>query len=414
MRPNGISGCVVVAGVVPHARRNRGSALSLALGCLALSAATAQQPNLHRLARRIVTTSVGIKPGEVVVITGGKHTVPLMEALAIEAQKAGGMVTIFLSSDSVVRSLNVDVPEQFLSQEPRFFAEWLKQVDVFITLPSASNIKALDAGVPATRLGKLNQAGQFLTPLLDDMKFREVDITYPTRERGASWGIEGATYVKMMWAAIGADYQRIAEQGNTLANTLRAAKTVHVTSPSGTDVSFAVQGRQAFVDDGVITAEMAKDKKFLGRDVALPGGAVTIAPLETSATGRVVVPRMQCRFLTMKGVSFEFKEGKMEDLQAARGLSCLNELMAASSGPTNVIAAFSIGLNPAMQVHEEREAAYYGGGNVAGIVSLFIGDNQLLGGNNSTTGNFGFGFPIKDATVWIDGKKVVEHGKLSL
>src|SRR5439155_1515084 len=219
--------------------------------------------------------------------------VPLMEALAIEAQKAGGMVTIFLSSDSVVRSLDVDVPEQFLSQEPRFFAEWLKQVDVFITLPSASNIKALDAGVPATRLGKLNQAGQFLTPLLDDMKFREVDITYPTRERGASWGIEGATYVKMMWAAIGADYQRIAEQG------------------------------------------------------------------------------------------------KMEDLQAGRGLRCLNERMAASSRPTNVIGAFSIGLDPAMQVHGGREAAYYGGGNVAGIVSLFIGDNQLLGGNNSTTGNFG-------------------------
>src|SRR2546425_914930 len=329
-------------------RRALTVALSLTLGCVALSGATAQQENVHRLARRIVTTSVGIKPGEVVVITGGKHTVPLMEALAIEAQKAGGMVTMFLSSDSVVRSLNVEVPERFLSQEPRFFAEWLKQVDVFITLPPASNIKALDAGVPATRLAKLNQAGQFLTPLLDDMKFRELDITYPTRERGASWGIEGATYVKMMWAAIGADYQRIAEQGNALANMLRDAKTVHVTSPSGTDVSF------------------------------------------------------------------EFKDGKIENLQAAKGLSCLNELMAASGGPTNVIAGFSIGLNPAMQVHEEREAAYYGGGNVAGVVYLSIGDNQLLGGNNSTTGNFGFGFPIKDATVWIDDKKVVEHGKLSL
>ena len=246
------------------------------------------------------------------------------------------------------------------------------------------------------------------------MKFRELDITYPTRERGASWGIEGATYVKMMWAAIGADYQRIAEQGNTLGNMLRGAKTVHVTSPSGTDVSFAVEGRQAFVDDGVMTAEKAKAKKFLGRDVALPGGTVTIAPLETSATGRVIVPRAQCRFLTMKGVSFEFKDGKIENLQAAKGLSCLNELMAASGGPTNVIAGFSIGLNPAMQVHEEREAAYYGGGNVAGVVYLSIGDNQLLGGNNSTTGNFGFGFPIKDATVWIDDKKVVEHGKLSI
>ena len=42
-----------------------------------------------------------------------------------------------------------------------------------------------------------------------------------------------------------------------------------------------------------------------------------------------------------------------------------------------------------------------------------VGDNQLLGGNNSATGNFVFGFPIKDATVSIDGKTVVERGKLS-
>src|SRR2546422_2053577 len=45
------------------------------------------------------------------------------------------------------------------------------------------------------------------------------------------------TLFRSMWAAIGADYQRIAEQGNALANMLRDAKTVHVTSPSGTDVT---------------------------------------------------------------------------------------------------------------------------------------------------------------------------------
>jgi len=388
-------------------------ALTIAPGFAGLSATAAQQGNVDRLAHRIVTVSVGVKPGEVVVITGGKHTIPLMEALAIEAQKAGGMAAILLSSDKVVRSLNVDVPEQFLTQEPRYFAEWLKRADVFITLPAASDIKALDAGVPATRLAKLNEAGQFLTPLLDDMRFRELDITYPTRERGASWGIEGATYVTMMWNAIGADYQRIAEQGNTLRDMLQGAKSVHVTSPSGTDVTFEVEGRPAFVDDGVITAEKAKGKKFVARDRALPGGAVTIAPLETSANGRVAVPRAQCRFLTMRRVSFEFKDGKMENLKATKGLSCLNELMSASGGPTNVIAGFSIGLNPAMKVHEEGDAAYYGGGGAADVVYLYIGDNQLFGGDNSTTGNFGFGFPIKDATVSIDGKTVVERGKLS-
>ena len=389
-------------------------ALSVAPGFIALSAAAGQQRSIDRLAHRIVTTSVGIKPGEVVVITGGKHTIPLMEAIAIEAQKAGGMVSILLASDRVVRSLNVDVPEQFLAQEPRYFGDWLKRVDVFITLPAASDIKALDAGVPATRLAKLNAAGQYLTPLLDDMRFRELDITYPTRERGASWGIEGATYVTMMWDAIGADYQRIAEKGKALRDMLEAAKSVHVTSPSGTDVTFAVEGRQVFVDDGVMTAEKAKGKKFVARDIALPGGTVAIAPLETSATGRVVVPRVQCRFLTMTGVSFEFKDGKMDDLKATRGLPCLTELMSTSGGPTDVIGGFSIGLNPGLRIHEERDAAYYGGGGVAGVVYLYIGDNQLLGGNNSTTGNFGFGFPIKDATVSIDGKTVVERGKLAI
>src|SRR3989454_10794368 len=112
----------------------------------------------------------------------------------------------------------------------------------------------------------LNEAGQFLPPLLDDMKFRELDISYPTKERGASWGIEGQTYVTMMWNAIGADYQRIAQQGDALRDMLQGAKSVHVTSPSGTDVTFAVEGRPAFVDEGVITAEKRSEERRVGKE----------------------------------------------------------------------------------------------------------------------------------------------------
>src|SRR5438128_6277413 len=359
MRPNGISGCGVVAGVVPHARRNRGSALSLALGCLALSAATAQQPNLHRLARRIVTTSVGIKPGEVVVITGGKHTIPLMEALAIEAQKAGGMVTIFLSSDRVIRSLNMDVPEQYLEEEPRYYGEWLKRADVVIGLPQASDIKALDAGVPAARLAKQGRAYEFLTPMLDGMKFRELDITYPTPARGASFGLDGKTYVDMVWGAMRADHGRIAERAGALRGMLQGAKAVRVTSPSGTDITFDVGDRPIFIDAGTVTPEQAKGKKAAERTVSFPAGAVTVAPLETSATGKLVVPRVQCRFQVMTGVSLEVHNGQMDSLKAARGLKCYEDRAAGSSGPINMFASFSLALNPAWPAHEERGAAYY-------------------------------------------------------
>jgi hypothetical protein len=48
----------------------------------------------------------------------------------------------------------------------------------------------------------------------------------------------------------------------------------------------------------------------------------------------------------------------------------------------------------------------------AGAVWLAVGNNQLLGGKNTDRGNFRF--PIQDATVTVDGKVVVQNGKLRI
>jgi hypothetical protein len=86
-------------------------------------------------------------------------------------------------------------------------------------------------------------------------------------------------------------------------------------------------------------------------------------------------------------------------------------LISESSGATNQIGSFSIGLNPAWKVHEENGAHYYPGAGL-GVVFVSIGDNELLGGKNKTQGTFGFGFPIIGATVEVDGKVVVKDGRL--
>ncbi len=383
------------------------------LGLFCAFPAHPQERNFGELARRVVTTSVGVKPGDVVVITGGKHTIPLMEALAIEAQNAGGLVTMFLASDRVIRSRYVDVPEAHLEHEPRYLAEWLRHVDVWINLPEVSDIRGLQAGVSAARLAKIDKANQFIVPLLDSMKFREADLILPTEERARSFRLDPTTYINMIWEAIGANYQQISAKGNALKKVLQGAKTVRVTSPSGTDLTFAVGNRPVFLDDGTVSTEKAKSKRFLDRLAGLPGGSLVIAPLENSATGKVVVPRAGCRFEAMTDVSFTFQSGKMENFKAGEGRQCFQELVSASGGPTNVIGAFGIGLNPVFKVHEENGAVYYPE-SAAGLVFVGIGDNQVLGGNNKTQGNFFFSFPIVQATVEIDGKVVVKDGQLAL
>jgi leucyl aminopeptidase (aminopeptidase T) len=336
-----------------------------------------------------------------------------MEQLAIEAQLAGGMVTIFLDSDKVIRSLDVDVPERFLSAKPEYVADFFRAVDVYINLPQTADIKALDAGVSAERLGKLNAASAFLTPLTDTMKYRQLYVTYPTAVRGVSHGVDGPAYVSMLWSAINADYSAIAAKGAALAGILKAAHTVRVTSPEGTDLSVTLGGGPVTVSDGVITAAMAKGKKAVGRSASLPDGTVTAVPAPGSARGKVVVPSAECRVgRTITNIRFSVAGGTAAGLTTGSGGSCLSELIAASGGPTMELSSIQIGLNPAWGPYLKNGAAYYPSPG-AGVVYLSIGDNQVYGGSVRTVGTFGFGFPIADATVYADTKKVVDRGKLS-
>ena len=50
----------------------------------------------------------------------------------------------------------------------------------------------------------------------------------------------------------------------------------------------------------------------------------------------------------------------------------------------------------------------------AGLVTIAIGDNRIIGGSNKVEGYGAFNFPIVNATVTIDGKTVVRDGKLGL
>jgi len=165
------------------------------------------------------------------------------------------------------------------------------------------------------------------------------------------------------------------------------------------------------VDDGIATEERAKSKLFLSRIVSLPSGTVFFAPLETSAQGKVVVPKTRCRFAPMTGVSFEFKNGQLRNLKADTGQACFEQSMAPYSGQKDMFASFDVGLNPALKVMEEP--GNYHPDGAAGLVWIGVGDNQLMAGRNKVEGQGGFSFPIVNATVEIDGKTVVKDGQLT-
>ena len=394
-------------------RTSRVLSPSLALAVVSLvqtSTAIAGDDQFQELARKVVTVSANVKPGDVVMINGGKHDLALMESLAIEARKAGGMVTMTINTDRVARSFFTEVPEKYLDQQPKFFAEWLKQIDVYIGLPNFEDAKAVTADVPEARFVKGNKAGAVVQDMLNASHVRAVFIAYPTRADADANKLDFASYEKMHWDAVNADYALISEQGKTLQSRLKGAKTVHVTSPAGTDFTFSVGDRPVFVDDGIVTPEKAKSKLFITRTASLPGGQVFLAPIETSANGKIVVKKDQCRFAPLTDESLEFKNGKVVNYTAKEGADCAKQSLTAAPD-ADLFTYLSIGLNPALKVIEE--GGDYRPDHGAGVVSVGTGyNNQLLGGKIKSPD--GFGFTIVNATVEVDGKVVVKDGALTL
>ena len=384
---------------------------AVAYAVLCGTAATAQETNFADLASKIVKTSAQVKPGDAVMIFGGKHNMEFMEALAIEARKQGGMVSMIFDTDKYERAVYTEVPDKYLDQPETYLAEWIKHTNVYIGLPNVEDSKAVFGDVSQEKFARTSKAGQVVTDTLNSSGLRAVFLGYPSQSDAAVYQLDFATYQKVFWDAMGADLEKISQDGNRLKQMLQGAKTVRVTSPAGTDFTFSVANRPVFVDDGMMTDERTKSTSFLTRTVSMPGGTVFVSPIETSANGKVVVPRDQCQFKPLTEESFEFRQGQIQNYKAASGGQCYLDTIAPFDGPKDVFGFFQIGLNPGARVIENP--GDYRPGNAAGLVSIAVGDNVLLGGNNKVMGGGGFGFPIVDATVTIDGKTVVQNGKLT-
>jgi leucyl aminopeptidase (aminopeptidase T) len=333
----------------------------------------------------------------------------MVEALAIEAQKAGGMVTMLVNSDRVLRSTWTEVPDEYLKQVPTYWKPWLDEVDVWIGLPGVENAEATFGDIPQEKFALAAESNQFFNDELNSTPLRGVSIAYPTAAEAKQNGLDYDTYAKMQWAAVSADYEQISQRGTAIAERLHGANEVHITSPAGTDLRFEIGNRTVFVDDGIVTPEEADSKMFIERWATLPGGQVFTSVDEGSAEGTVVVPRSRCQYQPMTDIRFAVDDGYIEGFQAASNASCYESAMAPFDEAAARLGSFSIGLNPALKVMEQNGADYRPGDG-AGMVWLSFGDNQLLGGENETTG--GFNFPIVNATVTVDGTVVVRDGVL--
>ncbi len=235
---------------------------------------------------------------------------------------------------------------------------------------------------------------------------------------GARIVLMGLTPEQFSQGAITADYGKVHKLTVKLARILSQGKKAHVTSEFGTDIRFDI-GRDCLVLDGV-ASEL--NGFFVGGGT---DGEAMLAPMEGTAEGTVIVDgtilvlgfgeyNEKTIGLLREPVKLSFKNGRVIKVsggaQAKKFAKILND-METRRGDKNakMLAEFAIGTNPNARFvsgHEDKKRL--------GTIHFALGHNQF--GSKKFSGklksSIHIDMVIKDPTVAIDDKIIMEKGKL--
>lgn len=195
-----------------------------------------------------------------------------------------------------------------------------------------------------------------------------------------------------------ADYNEIAKTILRVHGAVKSKRRVRLTTVSGTALDFDIRGRPWVTDDTGICQEK-------GDFITLPAGEIFIAPVEGSASGRLVIDGSFGKIVD-EPITVSIKKGIAEEFTG--GEEVVIELDKRGKDARNV-AEFGMGMNPTAKIvglDLEDEKAL-------GTAHIAFGDNSTYGGKISC--GIHISGIIKEPTVVMDDNLVVmEKGVLKI
>jgi aminopeptidase len=357
------------------------------------------------LARVLLGTSLGVRRGENVIIETWTHTLPYARACVAEARRRGAFPLLLYEDEQAFwRSLEV-APARQLGRVGSH--EWaaLSKSQAYVFFPGpADRPRWRNLPGEAMRQSVAYNMEWYRRAKASRLRGVRSMLGYASDQAAAGWHVDGPAWrEQLVRGSTEADPVAIKRDAARLSARLKKGRELRITASNGTDISLYLRGRVPMAEDGITDAQDVK----AGNNVAVqPPGSVAVAVDERSGSGLAVANRPSfLRSGRIEGAQWEFVNGQMVTGSFTDGAESFEKSTEAASAGWNRIGFFSLGLNPALaagtpQVEDQE----------AGAVSLGIGGNAAYGGKNANP--FLAWMVIGEATVALDGKPLVDRGKL--
>jgi aminopeptidase len=352
------------------------------------------------VAETIVEKCMRVQPNETILVSGGLYCWELIEDIAVSITKQNAYYIITPHTDSLQKRVLTEADISFLETLPTPMAELAAFIDGRIVIDPLEDPRSLQ-DVPESRIGARRQAFRSIYDVLLERKVRWTGMGFPTPEKAEMYGIDYEAFFDMFWKAVTTDYEKMYEKGKKIADILRGAREVCITTDK-TDLKFSLVGRPVLIDDGIISEEDVTIGDF-GNN--LPAGEVFCAPIEVSAEGRAVFDLAFYKGERITGIDVVFDKGKVVSVSCEENETVFKEVLANAHGAKDVIGEFGIGLNPEVT----RAVGYViTDEKLIGSIHIALGENRGFGGENESS--LHWDLVMMRPTVEVDGILVMEEG----
>lgn len=372
-----------------------------------------RDPRLEKLADVLVNYSTGVKPGQLVRITGSPVASPLVVELYRKVVAAGGHPMVRMAPDELAEIMlkhGSDEQLKFVNPVATFEVE---QVDVAISIWADENTKALTNTDPK-RMGLQQSARKSIMETFmrraANRSLRWSGTQYPTQASAQDAEMSLAEYEDFVFAGGLLDrpdpvaaWQAVSEKQQRLADFLNERSSApgggdyRVTAANGTDLRMSVAGRRWINCDG--------HENF-------PDGEVFTGPVVETVNGTVAYsfPAVY-HGREVTDVRLTFKDGKVVDASATKGEDYLISMLDMDAGARS-LGECAIGTNYDVTRYTKNTLFDE---KIGGTVHFAVGAGYPETGNANPSGlHWDMVVDLrKGGRIEIDGQVVSQDGKFT-
>jgi len=358
---------------------------------------------IEEVVRVALRERVRLRRGENLLIESWPHGLEIAREAVLQARAMGARPMVILEDEQALfRSLEALRPGATGAGSHEWAA--LSKANAYLFIPGPADLPR--AWAMGSKWAAAYPSNSEWYKRAKRARIRGVRLLYgwTSPERAAAYGLDLDAWRQMVLEAACVRPAEVRPKGRSLSKIMARGKAVRIKAPNGTDLALTLCGRAAQVDDGSVSEQDLEDGENMSQ---APAGQLWVAPDEKTAEGRLVADRPSLSLgRPVRGAEFEFRAGKLVASAFAEGGDRFAQAFAKAKGDKDRVGMLIFGLNPKVRAGFPQDAM------AAGVVTLTLGYNDELGGKNKT--QFQFLAPLASATVEVDGRRVVDAGRLAL